>query len=210
MHAAHKARTDVLALLLQRGALVESRDNAGRTPLRHAGFYRTQVETLLAQGANVNSQDDEGNTALMRAAHYARQKAINNLLMSGADVNIRNIHGKTALMFAAVDAPAGEMSVPGHARDDKLEAASKAENPARSYRDRAEAVRFLLEHGADPSQRDNEGRTALDMALAQARVVGDVNAEVVAVLRDAAKDQAEEPMSMRGQLIRPRRGYARG
>jgi len=189
-------RSELVDFLLRHGAELDARDTQGRTPLMFVaklGMFYPMVEQLLARGADVNAQDAEGRTALMYAALYVRPKLMDILIGGGADLDRQDVHGRTALMYAAGEAPPmseiGMLGREASTRDVGAGTASwnpekKAARLARAYHGRAEAVRHLRERGADSEQRDAEGRTALDVALANARAVGDDNAEVVEALRD--------------------------
>ena len=62
--AATMAHEDMVSLLIERGADVNSRDHAGSTPLHHAasGGNKAVVELLIAKGADVNAKDSKGRT----------------------------------------------------------------------------------------------------------------------------------------------------
>ncbi|KAM7143564.1 KN motif and ankyrin repeat domain-containing protein 3 isoform 2-T2 [Molossus nigricans] len=76
-----------------------------------------------------------GQTALMLAISHSRQDMVIALLACGADVNVQDVDGATALMFA-------------------------------SEYGRLETVQLLLaQPGCDPALLDNEGTSALAMAL---------------------------------------------
>lgn len=150
--AAEHGRTEVVALLLDRGAQVNvARGFVRYTPLRAAIANKPQVEVvklLLSRWADPNAPSDHfthlGGVAFLGDVEVARL-----LLDAKADVNSqRNAQKRTALMWAAAR---------GHAAVAKL----------------------LLERGADPSLRDEEGATAMEIAEAAGKD------DVVAVLRNA-------------------------
>lgn len=76
--------------------LVNEVDSNGRTPLMHSKL--TVVSQLLIEkGANVNSRDNLGRTALM----YAENAKIAQILInSRADLNFRDYEDRTALIHA--------------------------------------------------------------------------------------------------------------
>ena len=194
--AAISGRDHLVEFLLEHGAELVTRDTQGRTILMFVvrmGMFYGMVERLLTHGADVNAQDAEGRTALMVAALYARQRLVDILIDGGADLRLQDVHGRTALMYAAGDAPSdsdvGMLGREASTRDLGQNTAAwdpekKAVRLAKAYHERAEVVRHLLGRGVDPEQRDAEGRTALDLALENARVVGDDNADVVGALGD--------------------------
>ncbi len=192
--AAVAMRSELVEFLLRHGAELDARDHKGRTTLMYVaqhGVGEDVVGRLLAHGADVNARDTEGRTALMYVSFSACQSAMELLLDGGADIDLQDMRGTTALMYAAGESPkASEIgmlgreaaTVPEGGNAPKWDKEKKAARLAEAYHWRAEIVRHLLERGADPEQRDAEGRTALDKALENAGVVGDDNAEVVLAL----------------------------
>ena len=199
--AAIAGRGDLVDFLLRHGANLKNRDQEERTVLMFAakhGPIGDVVGRLLAHGAEVNAQDDTGRTALMYAALWARRSVIDALLDGGADINRQDIRGVTALIYSTGESPkASEIGMLGRelsttpegGNAPKWDAVKKAIRLAKAYHGRAEVIRHLLARGADPELRDDNGRTALEVALENGRVVGGDNAEVVAALRggDAAE-----------------------
>jgi uncharacterized protein len=95
------------------------------------------VGNLLIKGANPNALDDRTNTPLMNAItpHIRdRMEMIGILVSYGADVNVLRVDGGFTALMMA-----------GQIRD-------------------YEICKFLLEHGADPNAKKDEGTTALMMS----------------------------------------------
>lgn len=67
--AAMSGSADIIRLLLDHGADVNSEDKYGQTPLIVAAWYGEveSVQILLTNAANIKSRDNSGNTALMWA-----------------------------------------------------------------------------------------------------------------------------------------------
>jgi ankyrin repeat protein len=86
------------ALLLARGAAVNTTDTLGRTPLSLAAIqYNSGFITLLVQhGANVNGRDANGRTPLIQAAERCFYWNIGPLLDAGAHPNIADREGRLA------------------------------------------------------------------------------------------------------------------
>src|SRR5690606_30998345 len=197
---------DTAKLLLERGANPNKWDWWGRTPLYAAIDYNTlptggrpdrpsldettpleMARLLLDAGANPNAQLklfppyrslrmdrgadlllDIGSTPLLRAARAADLPAMRLLLERGALPDLPQLRGVTPLMAAA-----GLNASPRDTRGRYL-------NEARSI----EAVRVLLDAGADAGARDSQGRPALHGAAAQGY------SEVVALLVARGADPA--------------------
>jgi ankyrin repeat protein len=93
--AAGKGLTDVVKLLLDRGADVNGRDCHGFTALHSAMFTpiisEELVKLLIKRGADVNARGKDGSTQL----HYGSGSWVASLLMKfGADPNIKNKDGQ--------------------------------------------------------------------------------------------------------------------
>ncbi|KAM5310575.1 KN motif and ankyrin repeat domain-containing protein 3 isoform 2-T2 [Glossophaga mutica] len=132
----------ISSLLLDTGVCkVDCQNRAGYSALMLAalasvGHKDMAVVQRLFHMGNVNAKASQtGQTALMLAISHGRQDMVAALLACGADVNVQDVDGATALMCA---------SEYGH----------------------LETVQLLLaQPGCDPALLDNEGTSALAMAL---------------------------------------------
>jgi len=112
-------------LLLDSGALVNSRQRNGMTPLMMAcreGIAKI-VEELIKRNADINAQDVMGWTPLIWSVHHSKQgemEIISLLISAGADVTIKCGRGQTAHTHAlnlgyhhiAVQIPSSDGDVP--------------------------------------------------------------------------------------------------
>jgi ankyrin repeat protein len=76
--AAARCCTNVIKVLLQKGAYIELKGRTGETPL-HVAAQEGCVEgvtMLLNKGADINSRDNEGHTPLKRAIDYQQDATI--------------------------------------------------------------------------------------------------------------------------------------
>lgn len=109
--------TEIVRLLLNRGADINAQDEWGRTALMIAadGGYADTVKLLLDWEANVHLRDSNGNTALMRAAWKGHLDIVRALIDRGADVNsVDEKHGYTALLLASGGPKQHEEFLPAH------------------------------------------------------------------------------------------------
>ena len=160
-------RTEVVQLLLGKGAALDEKDEDGRTALMYAILQgRTEVVRLLLdavvklrleKGASLNDRDARGMTLLMHAILHGATEVVRLLLDKGAALDVKSKYGSTALMLA---------SRYGH----------------------TEVVRLLLDKGASPYGKDEEGSTALTWAHEK----GD--AELVKLLLGMGASVDEVPM----------------
>lgn len=124
-----------IASLLGRGAAVETKDKAQRTPLILAtAFDRVDtVRFLLSSGANPSARASDQATALHWAAANNCQPSLTLLVEAGAELDARDEAGQTPLIVAAIE---------GHVA----------------------AVRTLVRAGAAQTIKDEDERDALDWA----------------------------------------------
>ena len=134
-HAVLSSNREMAQLLIWAGAVVNTRDHGGRTPLMLLGEKTTSdaVWDLINAGAKVNLRDEDGDTALIEAAVCNNLEVLKVLLDAGAKVNAKNNEGRTALMQAAAEGLVNN-------------------------------VRSLILAGADVNARDAEGNSAWTLA----------------------------------------------
>jgi ankyrin repeat protein len=142
--AAATGDTALVGLLLRYGFLPNDTVSYGDYPLNSATTYRTfpTIKMLIDNGANPNVALPKavlpniiGMTPLMLAAVADDERSFNYLLDHGADVNARSATGYTALMYLEL---------------------SETDHPA--------LTKALLDHGANPREKDKNGDDAYAMA----------------------------------------------
>ncbi len=104
MHASSLDRPEIVEMLLNAGADVNSRNFFYESTALMCAAENGRaniVEILLNRGADVNAQDGYGNTALVYAAMYGFLDVVQMLLEYGANVDAQTQSGKTALMIAS-------------------------------------------------------------------------------------------------------------
>ena len=183
MHAAVHGKVDNIDALLKAGADVQAKNNSGATAcmLAARNGHALAVNMLLKAGSDVNAKDNNGWTALMYASANGYLETVRALLQAGADVNVQNIRdnsgdtamgGRTALMMAArnghkhivealIDAGADDKS-DNKGRSALMHAAEAADG---------ETVNALIVAGSYVNQEDSDGRTALDYARKNPKIM---------------------------------------
>jgi len=165
----NNAVVDVVKMLLDAGAGLETKDAWGRTPLMMAAWHNKHLdvmEYLLGKGANVNAIDQNGATVLVwGSARADGVKFLELLLAHGADINARGKGGNTVLMSAARRNPDPEVvnmlirhgSLVNSRDDDGMTALIYA-----ASKNNYQVCAALVAQGADPAISDNSGKKALD------------------------------------------------
>jgi ankyrin repeat protein len=145
------------------------------------------ITAFIDGGINLNAQDksDDGRTALISAAAGGDLKVVNLLLERGADVNVKDNQGSTAL-FEAIEARYDEVALV-LLNQPKLDPRARGFNGgtaliSSAWRDQKDAVRRLLELGADANAQDNHGDAPLHGAAQSGSV------EVIDILVDKGAD----------------------
>jgi len=123
-------------LLLTHHADVNWYPGSGDTPLMAAAEWPPILDLLISKGADIHARSFSGQTALMAACDRLCP-TVDRLIAAGSDVNARDDTGATPLIHAI-----------------------RNHSPQTSAR----LVRTLLQHGAKPDIRDNQGKTAIAYA----------------------------------------------
>lgn len=101
--AVREKNEEILKLVLDAGAEVNSRDHCDRTALHYVAMNAkctvgvNLANELLSRGTNVNLKDEYGETALNLAAKMGNKGVIDILLEAGADVDLKNNEGHNVL-----------------------------------------------------------------------------------------------------------------
>jgi ankyrin repeat protein len=175
VEAARLYSTEVVALLVKRGAHVNEANVSGVTPLMAASggnvpHRDAKVETinvLLASGADPNLRDREGTTALMNAVSAGSFEAVQLLIQAKADPNICDEAGFGPLMLATQMKDRSEIlkallkaHADPNARTSEL-GLTPLHNSLRGTSPFCEKSLILLESGANPRIADKNGRLPL-------------------------------------------------
>ena len=186
--------TSEIERLAREGTNINARESFGRTPLMIAAYRRdiAVARALIELGANVNALDHQSYGAVTVAAVQDDVEMLRLLLSSGG--NARAIvgpvggtalmaaarHGNAAAVEALIDARAPVDHVDYLGSTALLEAVEHATDDVRYLG----VVKALVEAGADLSQTNRAGKTALAVAKARG-LVG------IVTLLDAQPNQSQ-------------------
>lgn len=179
--ASYKGQTEIVRLLLEKGADAAIGDNENSQPIHNAAVagHVNVLEILLESGVDIDTRDANGNTALIFSLIYSQFETTNWLIDKGADLKISNNDNVNPLSYASLR---GRLDIlkriiasganPNHqAQSGRTALIFAAGN------DHTEVAEYLLQSGADTEIPENYGRTPL---LWVARENG--NAEMAALL----------------------------
>ena len=164
--------------LLEAGADPNARDNNGKT-LLILGIKNgdeSSVQLLVERGADVNAPDREGYTPLLEVTMIKggiRENVVNILLNAKADVNVRDpVKGRTPLHLAVLNSDGGDLAQRLIDARADVHAGDKNDMTPLHYAafcNNVDAMKVLLDAGADPATKDDEGMTAWDIILEDPR-----------------------------------------
>lgn len=169
--ASEKGDTEEIKRLIKSGADVnfKSSEYYGMTPLMVACMFAstTAIGTLLFFKANVDAKDEHGWTALMHAAICDGKggEMVKMLLSIKAEIEAKNKYGETALLVALRRGGTDSVKslLEGGANVNAQD--GKGKTPLMNALPCEENVCLVLSGNPDLEMRDNDGKTALRLAI---------------------------------------------
>ena len=171
MLATGKGNLDAINLLLSAGATKPIKDVCGNTWLHYAvfePFSKEVLQTVIDLGADVNATNTSNTTALMLASKKGNIDAINVLLDAGANKAIKDANGSTWIHYA-VDGNCSkevlQVIVDNGAEVNATNKQNCSTLMMASQKGNVDAMRLLLNSGANYDIEDNYGNTWLHYAV---------------------------------------------
>ena len=180
MGACRASPAEIADVVVAAGADIEQRDKYGYTRLYQMAFQvnAPAVEFLLQRGANPNAEQRDGVTPLFAIAWQGEKddeqysvdcrRIVELLVTAGVDPNQRENSGCTAMHEAAfgdwASPTAIEALLRAGADPDPVNLNGVTPLMLAASNGDLNAVRLLLNAGADRQRRDNTGKTAVDFA----------------------------------------------
>ena len=165
--AAARGQTDMVAVMLDKGADINEMNRNGKTPLMMAAAngHTETVELLLKRHAAIDAKDIDGVTALMMAASSGETNTVAALIKAGASVNVVNAYNSSAVTNAAFFNQVATL-------DELLKSKEKVKPDIgetalliASGLGNDKIIQHLLDYGVDCNARGKNGRTPLMAAV---------------------------------------------
>jgi len=165
-HAAEKGNIDIAKYLIKHGADLNAQGTYVGTPLHYA-VWSDQFEMtklLVESGANIHARNTNGSHPIHYGASFGRTSFIKYLLSKGANIEAKDNFKSTPLLYAAMN---GRLDSVKYLVENNANIEAKntdGTTPLIWAIAHPKVVEYLLEVGANPTVRDNKGKTAAQNA----------------------------------------------
>jgi ankyrin repeat protein len=170
--AAWRGLIQTVALLCRRGAKVDQQNSDGWSALFAAALrgHLAVVQMLVEKWhAAINIQTKQGTTPLYHACEHGRVEVARYLLDHGADVNLGSENGWRPVHVAVDNAKLLDLLLSRGAKIEVKVAAAKDYTPLHLAvsvsKPESAVITMLLDKGADTSASNENGQTALHLAV---------------------------------------------
>ncbi len=170
---------DLIYFLKEHEADVNIPDNTGKLPMHYAAKHKdTKYFEAVRDSSQILAKDHEGNTVLHIAAENHNRYAVKSIMRDINDIGVTNNKKQNVLHILASQHPhnveyakflienGGQMKSMIHAKDaygnTPLHLAAKTVHAK-------DLVELLIKHGANITEKNNAGQTAIDIAKDSAK-----------------------------------------
>ena len=187
MYLDAEASAEMVRDLVAARADVNARDGSGNTVLMHviSAVPLAALQELIGAGARIDAKAENGNTLLMNAVHNDDPQVVKFLLSSGVDVNAKNEDEESAMTIAARHGKGENLKTlieAGGTFDLKDEELNDLLGAAVDNPNATQAIKILLNAGANPDAKDQDGTSIVMLAAKSGR------ADAVKLLIDHGAD----------------------
>jgi ankyrin repeat protein len=197
---------DTLEVLLEKGAIIETKDVSGLTPILIAVEHEhyNVAKLLLENGANFEAKDNSGRTPLLLASLYGNEDILKLLLEKGADIEAVDNFGHTSISFAAQRKADNiiELLLEKGANIDGKNKFGQTPLLFAAIYEHNDTVKLLLDKGADIEAKDNSGQTPL-----LAVINGNSNVDTVKLLLERGVNIEARDNNCQTPLLKAVDGY---
>ena len=97
LDASYNGHTEIVKILIEKGASIHEKNNNGSTPLHYASDngHTEIVKILIEKGANIHEKDNDGWTPLHRASYNGHTETVKILIEKGASIHEKDNDGET-------------------------------------------------------------------------------------------------------------------
>ena len=201
--ASNNNNPSIIQVLIDAGAAVTAINTYGRTPLHRAAQNSTSegvVKALILASADINARDADQVTPLQIAASRSKTTVIiTALIEANADVNAINDRGNSSLILSAPNENpeiCRELLKAGAHHDQKDQYGCTALYWA-IEKGNKEAVRYLLEYGADPRTMSRNVVAPSDLRFDQS-VPSAARSDIRKLIIRATERKAQDKRSKHG------------
>ena len=163
----------VVEYLLDKGANIKASTKDGATALHRAAECGDvdMIRLLLEKGADINAQRKSGRVPLASAVVFGHGNAVRYLLSKGAKTNLGNMGLERAVFQGNVEIVKALLEAGTEVKKSGNQVFTGLGGPEPilvlacfSYNADPQIVKMLLDRGADPAAKSQQGRTPLELA----------------------------------------------
>lgn len=164
--ASEKGNSELVELLLSKGANIEAKDLYGKTPLFYA-FNKDILRNFISKGVDVNVRDNNNNAVIFEIAGMLDKDTMKYCLSKGINPDIKDKEGNSLLQFMALygEKDIVKLLVSKGADVHSVNNNNTAVIHSAVLSGKVDIVRFLVNKGADLTIEDKNGNTVLHYAV---------------------------------------------